>query len=208
MNLPGAQKLLRCAGAMLLAGAVSTGCGLLETKSDEVPFPERTGSETLSPPVAYEPDEPGQSIVGDLKESLDELNPFSDSKDDEQVSVLNEAVGAGSGAGIGVNSYLWKASLDTIAFMPLSSADPFGGVIITDWYTPDGASYERFKMNVFILVRALRADGIRVSVFRQVLDSSGAWRDAPVPVQTASRIEDAILTRARQLRSETLRRPE
>ena len=90
--------------------------------------------------------------------------------------------------------------------MPLSSADPFGGVIITDWHSPEGILQERFKMNVFILVRSLRADGVRVSIFRQVQDRGGTWRDADVPVQTASRIEDAILTRARQLRSESLRR--
>lgn len=112
----------------------------------------------------------------------------------------------GGGSGIGVNSFLWRASLDTISFMPLNSADPFGGVIITDWYSPEGARQERFKMNVFILVRSLRADGVRVSLFRQVQDRGRIWRDASVPVQTASRIEDAILTRARQLRSKFLRR--
>jgi len=73
----------------------------------------------------------------------------------------------GGGGGIGVNSYLWRASLDTIAFMPLASADPFGGVIITDWYVPPEAPRERYKMSVYILGRQLRADGIRVAVFRQ-----------------------------------------
>ncbi|MCG8360632.1 MAG: DUF3576 domain-containing protein, partial [Kiloniellales bacterium] len=73
----------------------------------------------------------------------------------------------GAGAGIGVNSYLWRASLDTISFMPLASADPFGGVIITDWYSPPEAANERFKVNVYILGRDLRADGIRAAVFRQ-----------------------------------------
>ena len=72
------------------------------------------------------------------------------------------------GGGIGVNSFLWRASLDTIAFMPVNSADPFGGVIITDWHSPGGAERERFKMNVYILGRSLRADGVRVAVFRQV----------------------------------------
>src|SRR3546814_471878 len=73
----------------------------------------------------------------------------------------------GGGSGIGVNSYLWRATLDTISFMPLASADPFGGVIITDWYTPQQTPNERLKVTVYILDRALRADGLRVRVFRQ-----------------------------------------
>ncbi len=109
----------------------------------------------------------------------------------------------GGGGGIGVNSYLWRASLDTISFLPVNSADPFGGVIITDWHSPAESPDERFKMNVYILGRALRADGVRVAVFRQVKEGGGAWRDASVPDKTGPSIEDAILTRARQLRNET-----
>ncbi|WP_085906387.1 DUF3576 domain-containing protein [Kiloniella majae] len=104
------------------------------------------------------------------------------------------------GAGIGVNSFLWRASLDTIAFMPLTSADPFGGVIITDWYSPDEKKPERFKVNVFILGRDLRADGVRASVFKQQRDVTGSWIDAKVDPKTGTELEDAILTRARQLR--------
>jgi hypothetical protein len=106
----------------------------------------------------------------------------------------------GGGGGIGVNSYLWRASLDTISFMPLSSADPFGGVIITDWYTPPEVLRERFKVNVYILGRVLRADGLRATVFRQRQDLFGNWVDAEVDQQTPIDLEDAILTRARQLR--------
>ena len=102
-------------------------------------------------------------------------------------------------AGIGVNSFLWRASLDTISFMPLVSADPFGGVIITDWYSPPQSPGERFKVNVYILGRALRADGIRAAVFRQRQDGAG-WVDAPIGNGTATDLENAILTRARQLR--------
>ena len=108
------------------------------------------------------------------------------------------------GRSIGVNSFLWRASLDTISFMPVSSADPFGGVIITDWYSAGEAPNERFKLNVYILGRALRADGVRVAVFRQVRDSAGAWRDMALSDVTATKIEDSILTRARQLRNEIL----
>ena len=103
--------------------------------------------------------------------------------------------------GIGVNSFLWRASIDTISFMPVNSADPFGGVIITDWHANAEAPNERFKLNVYILGRTLRADGIRVAVFRQVLTRAGQWQDAGMPEETKVKIEDAILTRARQLRN-------
>lgn len=108
------------------------------------------------------------------------------------------------GGALGVNSYLWRASLDTISFMPVNSADPFGGVIITDWHTPNEAPSERFKLNVYILDKALRADGIRVAVFRQVQDRLGNWKDAAIPGETGTKIEDAILIRARQLRNQSL----
>jgi hypothetical protein len=108
--------------------------------------------------------------------------------------------GQAAGPGIGVNSYLWRASLDTMSFMPLASADPFGGVIITDWYMPPEVSRERFKVNVYILGRDLRADGLRAAVFRQSQDLLGNWVDARVDQRTATDLEDAILTRARQLR--------
>jgi len=107
-----------------------------------------------------------------------------------------------AGAAIGVNSYLWRASLDTLGFMPLASADPFGGVIITDWYQPPESPNERFKLSVFIMDRTLRADGLKVSVFRQVQAGSG-WADAPVEQKTATDMENAILTRARELRTAT-----
>jgi len=112
----------------------------------------------------------------------------------------DQAKPADQGSGlIGVNSLLWRASLDTVSFMPLVSADPFGGVIITDWYSPPSTPSDRFKVNVFILGRQLRADGIRVSVFHQVNQGSG-WADAPVTPNTATDLENAILTRARQMR--------
>ncbi|MGZ9108871.1 MAG: DUF3576 domain-containing protein [Micavibrio sp.] len=103
--------------------------------------------------------------------------------------------------GLGVNSYLWRAALDTVSFMPLASADPFGGVILTDWYTPEATPNERLKLNVFILDRQLRANALQVKVFRQTRKSSGAsWKDASVAPETGRQLEDSILTRARQLR--------
>jgi hypothetical protein len=107
--------------------------------------------------------------------------------------------GGGGGVGIGVNTYLWRASLDTINFMPLTSADPFGGVIITDWYTPPETPDERFKMTVYILDRQLRADGLKVAVFRQARRGAD-WVDVAVAPDTHIELENAILTRARQLR--------
>ncbi len=104
------------------------------------------------------------------------------------------------GSPIAVNSYLWRASLDTISFMPLTSADPFGGVIITDWYSPSEVRDERFKVNIYILGRDLRADGVRAAVFRQRQDPFDGWVDADVNEDTATDLENAILTRARQLR--------
>jgi hypothetical protein len=101
---------------------------------------------------------------------------------------------------IGVNGYLWRATLDTLAFMPLASADPFGGVVITDWYANPEKPDERFKATVYILDTRLRADGLNVTVFKQARDSAGGWVDAAVTDQTETDLENAILTRARQLR--------
>ncbi|MBV8393189.1 MAG: DUF3576 domain-containing protein [Alphaproteobacteria bacterium] len=109
--------------------------------------------------------------------------------------------GTGGGSGVAVNAYLWRASLDTINFIPLVSADPFGGVIITDWYTPAESPNERMKVQVTILDRELRADGVRVVVFKQQVNpKGGGWVDTDVAPSTNSDIENAILTRARQLR--------
>ena len=105
-----------------------------------------------------------------------------------------------TGSPISVNSFLWRASLDTLSFMPLASADPFGGVIITDWFTPPESVNERFKMTVYILSRELRSDGLKVAVFRQQNDGNGNWIDGEVHAATAAEVENSILTRARQLR--------
>ncbi len=102
--------------------------------------------------------------------------------------------------GIGVNGFLWRAALDTIAFMPITSADPFGGTILTDWYSAPEAPNERTKLNVFVRDRELTANGIKVTVFRQSKDPKGNWKDAPVAAATAGSLENAILTRARQIR--------
>jgi len=99
---------------------------------------------------------------------------------------------------MGVNSYLWRASLETLNFMPLDQVDPFGGVIITDWYSNPEAPEERFKANVYILDTNLRADALKTAIFKQVRSGSG-WADASMDADTGRLIENAILTRAREL---------
>jgi hypothetical protein len=99
---------------------------------------------------------------------------------------------------LGVNSFLWRASMETLNFMPLDQVDPFGGVIITDWYANPSVPTERFKATVYILDTNLRADGLKVSIFKQT-QTVGGWQDANVDADTARQIENAILTRARQL---------
>jgi len=101
--------------------------------------------------------------------------------------------------GIGVNGYLWRASLDTLSFMPLLTADPWGGVINYDWYTNPQTPNERFKATVFILDTRLRADALNVTVTKEVKGADGQWTAAPVAAQTEADLENAILTKARQL---------
>lgn len=98
----------------------------------------------------------------------------------------------------GVNSYLWRATLETLNFMPLDQVDPFGGVVITDWYADPAAPNERLRATAYILDQNLRADALKVSVFKQVRGAAG-WDDAPIDADTARQVENAILTRARQL---------
>ena len=100
---------------------------------------------------------------------------------------------------IGVNAYLWRASLDALSFMPLLQTDSNGGVIVTDWYANPANPTERMKVTVAILDKDLRADGLRVTASRQVAQG-GVWVDAPVQAATVQRLEDVILTKARDLR--------
>ena len=117
------------------------------------------------------------------------------------IPLFGGTIGGGgrAAAELGVNSYLWRATLDTLSFLPLASADPFGGVIITDWYSPPTTGgAERLKLNVLILDQRLRSDGIKVTVFRQ--ERSGTeWRDAAANPTTGTELENAILTRARRM---------
>ena len=103
---------------------------------------------------------------------------------------------------LGVNSYLWRATLDTLNFMPLASADPVGGVVISDWYAAPDKPDEHLKVTVYILDKRLRADAVKVSVFRQLRNPNG-WADAAVNPDTGIKLENAILARARELRLAT-----
>jgi hypothetical protein len=109
---------------------------------------------------------------------------------------------ATGGGGMTVNAFLWRATLDTLSFMPLASADPFGGVIITDWYAPPAAPGERFKATAYVLGRQLRSDGVRVQVFRQQLRGN-QWVDVPASAALNAEMEDRVLARARELRSQS-----
>jgi hypothetical protein len=166
------------AGFCLAAIVALCGCGSVETSPDSYRNPR------MDPDAAAA--QKG-SLFGD-----DGLSILGGKKTDQ-----------GGGVGIGVNSFLWRASLDTLAFMPLASADPFGGVIITDWYSPPESPDERFKVNIFILDRQLRSDGVRAAVFHQHHEANGGWADTSVAVATQTDLENAILSRARQLRINT-----
>jgi len=103
----------------------------------------------------------------------------------------------------GVNTYLWRAAIDTLSFAPLLTADSNGGVIVTDWYANPSAPGERVKLTVSILDQDLRADALRVAASRQV-NQGGQWVDAPVAGATVQKLEDIILTRARDIRRGTV----
>ncbi|MDP6689451.1 MAG: DUF3576 domain-containing protein [Alphaproteobacteria bacterium] len=172
------MRVLSCLGAGLLLAT----CSLADADQR---YPEREGRQANPFPTGER-----QTVFGPGGLSI-----FGGKKADK---------GGGSGSGIGVNSFLWRASLDTLSFMPLNSADPFGGVIITDWYSMPDNPDERFKMTVYILDRRLRADGIKVAVFKQTKDPARQWLNAEVTGDTSIQLENAILVRARQLRLDTL----
>jgi hypothetical protein len=122
-------------------------------------------------------------------------NPFESPRDQQRQADL----AASNVTAIGVNSYLWRASLETLSFMPLTQADSSGGVIVTDWYSNPQNPNERVKLSVSILDQDLRADALRVAASREVLQG-GIWVTAPVQAATVQKLEDIILTKARDLR--------
>ena len=181
---PAWGSIRNCLAICLLLAVA--GCGLADPGQN---YPRRDGRTNNPNPSAER-----ETIFGPGGITL-----FGNSKSDK-----GGGDGDGGGGGIGINSFLWRASLDTLSFMPLNSADPFGGVIITDWYSTADNPDERFKMTVYILDRRLRADGIKVAVFKQTRDKELHWLHADVSGDTAIQLENAILIRARQLRLSTL----
>ncbi len=128
------------------------------------------------------------------------LNACGSSKSDmADAEWAQLGVSASAPRNLGVNAYLWQASRDTLGFMPLTSVDPFGGLIVSDWYTPPGTLDERLKVVVHVMDKALRAEGLKAEVFRQVRHGT-EWQYAVPNPNTARQLEDAILTRARELR--------
>lgn len=152
--------------------------------------------------VACSTDVQREATYPDAPRNLDD-RPKESIFGDEGISIFNSKRKRNDGQGIAVNAYLWRATLDTISFMPIASADPFGGLIVTDWYSSPNTPDERFKLNVAILDRQLRADSVRVVVFRQQKISGGKatdWQSVAVDPKLNSELEELILTRARELR--------
>ena len=106
----------------------------------------------------------------------------------------------GSAGGIGVNTYLWRATLETLSFMPLSSADPFGGVIVTDWYSKNEAPNEKYKIVAYIIGTQLRVDALKINVFKKIKNEDGDWIDQEPHSEMSLNIENSILTKAKQYR--------
>ena len=113
-----------------------------------------------------------------------------------------EASNQVTGLGMPINPYLWKASLETISFMPLSSTDPFAGTIITDWYTSETSQGERCKLNIFINGKDLKTDNLKVSSFCQTLKNN-QWVNTPTKPEENMRLENVILNEAKKIKLST-----
>lgn len=112
--------------------------------------------------------------------------------------------GSGMGSiGMAVNPYIWRASLEALSFLPIQSADPLGGVIITDWYEDPENQGERVRINIMVMDKEMRADALSVRTFKQSKDAKGNWQDVKVDSALAKKLEDAILTKARELKIKT-----
>ncbi len=184
--------------AALLLGA----CG----STKENTYPEQMGGSEQYDPFGREADAGRGYLLGGDKDGVRLLDIGKDEEEEkkEEEKKKKKKAKAAKPDAVGVNSYLWRATLDTLSFMPLASADPFGGVIITDWYTSPDTPAERFKIQVYILDKRLRADGVRVNIFRQARQVGTGWVDEDVSDDTKIKIENAILQRARELRVRSL----
>lgn len=144
----------------------------------------------------------GGGVVEDIPKNAKETSgTFNNESLLEGQSIRETLLGEGRDENrLPVNKYLWRASLDTLSFLPLASIDTFSGVIATDWGAAPGAANERVRVTTFVRDAELSANALDVTVFRETLSPSGVWQSAAVDPATAERLEDAILTRARQLR--------
>ena len=140
-----------------------------------------------------------------IKRERERREALGNAEDESFVeNILKDITGFGNkdksqnSGGIGVNTYLWKATLNTLSFMPLVSADPFGGVIITDWHSNSETSKEKFKIVAYILGKELRVDGIKISVFKKIKNENGEWLDTKSSKILQNKVEDAVLTKARK----------
>lgn len=106
----------------------------------------------------------------------------------------------GPKTGRSVSPILWQAALDTLDFVKFASEDPLTGSIVTDWYSPPDKPNDRYRVNVFILSRALHSDSLAVTVDRQERSSNGQWAETTIAKQVETDLENAILSRARQLK--------
>ena len=166
--------------ASLVLLLATAGCSLLPTSDEEQQYPkseEQRRKEKLGKVTGEE----GLTLGG-----------ASEKKDDSSKNPL------------AVNSFLWRATLDTLAFLPITAADPWGGTILTDWYEDAASPGERYKLNVLILDRQLRADSLKITSFRQQKTPAGDWKDVATDPALARKLEDTVLTRARELRVKQL----
>jgi hypothetical protein len=174
--------LSRCAAILVVAG-LAAGCS-----SNQRPQ-EDTAVLRPGPKSQYDPAR-DESVFGDGGVSIGTLNSAR----------TGGILGEPEQGSLPVNKYLWQASLDTLSFLPLASTDPFTGVIATDWGATPEAPSERFKVTAFIVSPVLSAASLKVAVYREARNADGLWLPAQVSPETARKLEDAILTRARQIR--------
>ena len=174
----------RIAAVAVVAGlAAGCGSGSYAAKKEDASLPRPGPKRKLDPNQ--------ESVFGDKGLSLGNLRSGS----------TGGLLGGGDDkARLPVNKFLWQGALDTLAFLPLASTDPFTGVIATDWGAAPEAPGERFKVTAYILNSALSAAALKVAVYRESRNAQGFWVPAPVDPATALKLEDAILTRARQIR--------
>jgi hypothetical protein len=189
-TIPGRPRGGPILGRLARFAAIAAAAGLIAGCSGNQKYEEDTAGPRPGPTRDYDPAR-DTSVFGDDGLSIGNLNSG------RAGGILG---GEGEKGRLPVNKYLWQGALDTLSFLPLSSTDPFTGVIATDWGATPEAPGERFKVTAYILSPALSAASLKVAVYREVLSDSGVWLPALVSPDTALKLEDAILTRARQIR--------